>query len=100
MDVSKSRIFEIQVFVFDCWQISTKWMLENLRLFKSKFSCLTVGGNQKVRLIKVGGKKICDVQDMRVFNLSFAHTKFGLVRMNQVKKGGGGWGWGHFPPLI
>ena len=57
MDVSKSRIFEIQVFVFDCWQILTKWMFENLRLFKSKFSCLTVGGNQKVRLIKVGGKK-------------------------------------------
>ena len=27
---------------------------------------------------------------MRVFNLSFAHTKFGLVRMNQVKEGGGG----------
>ena len=79
MDVSKSRIFEIQVFVLDCRQISTKWMFENLGLYKSKFSCLTIGGNKKVRLIKVGGEKICDIQDIRVLDLVFAHSKFKMT---------------------
>ena len=79
MDVSESRIFEIQVFVFDCRRISTKWMFENLGHFKSKFSCLTIGGNQKVRLIKVGGENICDIQDIRVFDLVFAHSKFKMT---------------------
>ena len=79
MNVSKSQIFEIQIFMFDCRQILSKWMFENLGLFKSKFSCLTIGVNQKVRLIKVGVEKICDIQDIRVFNLVFAHSKFKMT---------------------
>ena len=56
------------------------------------------GGNRKVGLIKLE-EKICDVQDMRVSDLAFPHTKFGLVRMtgSRVKRAGGGGGGGaHF----
>ena len=76
MDVLKSRIFEIQVFVFD-----NRW-------------------KSNVGLIKLE-EKICDVQDIHVFDLAFPHTKFGSVRMkgSQVKRGGGGGG-GRIPPLI
>ena len=80
-------------------------MFQNLGFLKSKFSCLTVGEyrengclnisdfvnpsflenqkarlrNQKARLIKVGGEKICDIQDIHVFDLVFAHSKFKMT---------------------
>ena len=55
-NVCKSRIFEIQVFVFDYRQISTRRTFENLRFETSNFSYLTTGEYRKVGFIKVGEK--------------------------------------------
>ena len=45
----------------------------------------------KSRTYKVGGKN-------SAMSKNFPHTKFGLVRMNRVKRGGEGGG--RIPPLI
>ena len=69
-NVCKSRIFEIQVFVFDYGQISTRRMFENLRFQTSNFSYLTTGEYRKVGFIKVGEKISRDIGDIRVFDLA------------------------------
>ena len=54
------------------------------------------GWKSKSRTYESLRKKICDIRDIGVFDLAFAHTKFGLVRSRGAELRGPGGELVHF----